>query len=135
MSNNKVAKALKIIGFSIFVVGVIASIIIGSKSDQLMSISIAGIIGSAISGLVFWGFSEIIDLLQQNVDNQHKLMMDLRTMYIDSTNKTERPLYSPKKEIQAEKQPIKHLFRCEGCGAMIEQTPCEKCGYKPNKGE
>lgn len=90
MSNNKVSKALKIIGFSIFVVGTIASIAVGSQNDHLLTISIACVFGSAISGLLFWGLSEIINLLQQNVDNQHKLMMDLRTMYIDSTNKASR---------------------------------------------
>ena len=73
MSENGVAKALRIIGGITIVVGVLASLIMGAEVKNA-GIVIGGIVGSVISGIMFFGFSEIIDLLQQNVDQQRKII-------------------------------------------------------------
>lgn len=71
MEENMISKILKYIGIGTIIIGVIASFIVGNSADEI-SITIGGIIGSVISSIIFIGFSEIINLLQQNVDNQKK---------------------------------------------------------------
>lgn len=73
MENNTVSKILKGIGIGTIIVGVLASLITGSSADNI-AIIIGGIIGSVISGIIFIGFSEIIILLQESVDNQNKII-------------------------------------------------------------
>lgn len=73
MENNTVSKILKGIGIGTIIVGVLASLITGSSADNI-AITIGGIIGSVISGIIFIGFSEIIILLQESVDNQNKII-------------------------------------------------------------
>ena len=76
MQENVIAKVLKGIGIGTIVIGVLAFIVIGSEAESI-AIVIGGIVGSAISGMMFIGFSEIIDLLQQNVDKQSKIIEKL----------------------------------------------------------
>ena len=73
MSENIVAKVLKGIGICTIAIGALTFLIIGSEAESVVLV-IGGIVGSVISGMTFIGFSEIIDLLQQNVDNQNKMI-------------------------------------------------------------
>lgn len=73
MEHNTISKVLKGIGIGTIIIGVLASLITGSNTDNI-AIIIGGIIGSVISGVVFIGFSEIIMLLQESVDNQDKII-------------------------------------------------------------
>ena len=76
MSENSIAKMLKGIGAGFIVVGIIIFVILGLIMENFV-IMIVGAVGSAISGLIFEGFGEIIDLLQQNVDKQDKIIKKL----------------------------------------------------------
>lgn len=76
MNNNIISKSLKVIGIATIVIGAVASLIVGAVAENA-SIIIVGIIGSIISGLLFLGFSEAINLLQQNIDNQKMIIEKL----------------------------------------------------------
>ena len=75
-NENTISKILKIIGIATIAVGILASLILGNSADEI-TITIGGIIGSVISGMLFIGFSEVINLLQQNADNQEKIIRKL----------------------------------------------------------
>lgn len=128
MSENIIAKVLKGIGIGTIIVGAIASLIIGNSADEI-TVTIGGMIGSIISGMLFIGFSEVINLLQQNADNQEKIIRQLKEqpktiIKETTTNKAEQPTNNS--------HTTKHLFRCEQCGKMIEEYPCCECGFKFN---
>lgn len=127
-NENTISKILKIIGIATIVIGIIASLILGNSADEI-SITIGGIVGSIISGMLFVGFSEVINLLQQNVDNQEKVLRFLKEQL-----KTIIKESSTNNKIQSisNRNSVKHLFRCENCGKMIEEYPCCECGFKFN---
>lgn len=132
MADNMISKILKYIGIGTIIIGIIASFIVGNSAEEA-TITIEGIIGSVISGIIFIGFSEIINLLQQNVDNQEKIIRKLEEkteplIRDTTTNKIEHPQEAVSKFINS---PPKHLFRCEKCGKMIENFPCIYCGNNP----
>ena len=87
MTNQK-AFIINTIGLITIVVGIIGSVVLGevfpiktlegvyySRLEESYNwyIAIIGTISSIISGVIFIGFAEIIDLLQQNVNNTAKL--------------------------------------------------------------
>lgn len=132
MADNMISKILKYIGIGTIIIGIIASFIVGSSAEEA-SITIGGIIGSIISGMLFVGFSEIINLLQQNADNQEKIIRKLEEKTAPlikdtATNKNELQQDAVSKFINSTP---KHLFRCEKCGKMIEKFPCIYCGNNP----
>lgn len=125
-NTNAISKILKIIGIATAVIGIIASLILGNSADEI-SITIGGIIGSIISGMLFVGFSEVINLLQQNVDNQEKVLKLLKeqpkaTIKESSANNKAQSI--------SNQNSVKHLFRCENCDKMIEKYPCCECGFE-----
>lgn len=77
--DNNVAKVVKGIGVGIIIVGIIASLILGNDSDSV-SITVGGIIGSIIGGVLFIGLSEIIDLLQLSYDKNCEIYRELKNL-------------------------------------------------------
>ena len=73
MEDNGVAKVLKFIGIGIIIVGILTFLIIGREAES-SALTISGILGSVISGIVFVGFSEIIHLLQLNYNRQSDIV-------------------------------------------------------------
>ncbi len=72
MSNNVIAKMLRGMGIAIIILGFFAYAIIGIEvEDMVVFISGTGI--SIIAGMIIIGFSEIIDLLQKNLNKQTKI--------------------------------------------------------------
>lgn len=132
MVDNMISKILKYIGIGTIIIGIIASFIVGNRVEDA-TITIGGIIGSVISGIIFIGFSEIINLLQQNADNQEKIIRKLEEKTVPlikdtATNKNELQQDAVSKFINSTP---KHLFRCEKCGKMIEKFACIYCGNNP----
>lgn len=132
MPNNMISKILKYIGMGTIIIGIIASFIVGGSAGETI-ITIGGIIGSVISGILFLGFSEVINLLQQNVDNQEKIIRKLEEKIAPlvkdtATNKSKLQQDPVSQFINSTP---KHLFRCEKCGKMIEKFPCIYCGNNP----
>ena len=74
MSENGIAKILKLIG----IIEIICSIILGFIAfiDYICANWIGAVVmlTGFITGMVFIGFSEIINLLQQNVDKQNAML-------------------------------------------------------------
>ena len=63
---NKYAHTLHIIGIIIIILGVIGSLIAGSATGYYSfnwTVALVGILSSVVSGIIFLGFSEIIELL------------------------------------------------------------------------
>lgn len=128
MADNMISKILKYIGIGTIIIGIIASFIVGSSAEEA-TITIGGIIGSVISGMLFVGFSEVINLLQQNVDNQEKIIRQFK----EKPSTVVRNTTAISDEQSANRSTtVKHLFRCENCGRMIEEYPCCECGFKFN---
>lgn len=131
MTDNKISKALKILGSIMIAIGIISFIILVVVDVKLMTAGIAGMISGVISGIVFLGFSEVISLLQQNVDTQKKILSEIKKQPETILN-TNRFLISKEKEQPRKKDASgsasRHLFRCESCKNMIEERPCPFCG-------
>ncbi len=85
MKDNIISKIIKYIGIGIIVLGSISFLIAGIGAKNIVMV-ISGIAGSFISGMIFLGFSEIIKLLQQNVDKQ-KEPLDEEKLDIDVKSK------------------------------------------------
>lgn len=132
MSGNKFARIIKIIGGIIIAVGIIVSIVIGANDDKLLSVSIGGVIGSIISGLIFLGFGEIIDLLQENVDYQYQILRELKEKPNNHISKNNLVQQAQNDSAVSPQKTVKHLFRCPDCGKMIEEYPCKYCDFKFN---
>ena len=75
-NENKISKILEIMGLVTIAVGIIGSLISG-YSEYNIALAIIGIIGSIILGMLSIGFSEVINLLQQSVYNQAKIIRQL----------------------------------------------------------
>ncbi|GAA0432596.1 hypothetical protein GCM10008983_06480 [Lentibacillus halophilus] len=76
--NNKVANGLYLIGVFVMIAGFLGGLILGdteieglygSYSEFTWSIFIGSTISGILSGAIFIGLSEIIDLLQETVSN------------------------------------------------------------------
>lgn len=88
MSKNKTADTLQAIGILIALLGVVGSLILGKicenqiekmlldKASYNWTVALIGIVYSVISGVLFYGFGEVISLLQEGVDTQ-KQVIDL----------------------------------------------------------
>lgn len=133
MSDNLISKILKGIGIGTIVVGVLASLIAVNSADSMVLIFI-GIIGSVISGMIYIGFSEIISLLQQSVDNQSTIIKALKEKQSTSKVNAFNSIRHQPQDVAPKftNSASEHLFRCANCGRMIEKYPCYECGYKFN---
>ncbi len=67
--------------------GIIGSLILG-YSEYNIALTIIGIIGSIILGMLFIGFGEIINLLQQSIYNQAKIIRQLEEKTDNGNKKT-----------------------------------------------
>lgn len=121
MSKNSVADIMKAIGSIVSALGVIGSFILGNAlpvvKEGLFSVEtsynwgivITGIFCSVIFGLLFFGFGEIITLLQANVDAQKqslKAYLDIKEE--EKKEKNARPVsiaYPPSTPPQTESVP------------------------------
>lgn len=87
MSGNSVGNILKIVGIAIIIVGIFGSLILGGvftimptfgPNDGLVQsfynwpVALSGSISSFIIGMLFIGFSEVIDLLHKIEKNGRK---------------------------------------------------------------
>ena len=89
---NSMAKTLHTLAYIIFFVGIIGSLILGAamptvdysytlygglRTDDAynFALAIAGIVASIISGVLFLGFAEVIDLLQEIANGQKDMQV------------------------------------------------------------
>ena len=101
MENNKTGKTLYTIGVITIIAGVIGSLIMGAVSPAITydysyssgydieetynwSLVIIGAVASFISGICFIGFSEIISLLQKNINKQDEIIKSLKKYSCDT---------------------------------------------------
>ena len=92
MTKNTTANALKVIGIVIALLGIAGSFVLGKvfeiqvetmlfdETKYNWGVAIAGILCSAISGVLLYGFGEIISLLQAGVDNQKQIIAAVAQM-------------------------------------------------------
>ena len=77
MKENTTAKVLKGIGIAIMALCFIGSLIIGGETTNEL-IPITFVVTGVISGTMFIGFGEIINLLQKNVNKQDDILKYLK---------------------------------------------------------
>lgn len=77
MKENTTAKVLKGIGIAIMALCFIGALIVGSETTNEL-IPIAFIVSGIISGTMFIGFGEIINLLQKNTNKQDDILQYLK---------------------------------------------------------
>ncbi|PQD97156.1 hypothetical protein CYL18_04595 [Pradoshia eiseniae] len=85
MGKNIISKILFSVGIIEFVCGIFIFLVL---SDDNFLIGLPFLIMGIIFGIIFVGFSEIINLLQDNVDNQNemlRMMKDKKTTVNDKT--------------------------------------------------
>ena len=78
MSENGIAKTLRIIGIVEVVCGIILGFIILVNGEDFGWVGIAVMVTSFITCMMFVGFAEIINLLQKNVDKQDAMLAFLK---------------------------------------------------------
>lgn len=78
MTENSIAKTLRIIGIVEVICGIILGFIILVAGENFGWVGIAVMITSFITCMVFLGFAEIINLLQKNADKQDALLAFLK---------------------------------------------------------
>lgn len=72
MTNNKVAKTLKIIGIVEMMCGIILGLLVLTAFDWVIGLAL--VLTSFITCMMFIGFAEIVKLLQRSVDMQAKIL-------------------------------------------------------------
>lgn len=89
MSKNTTANVLKVIGIVIALLGIIGSLVLGKvfeiqvekmffdETRYNWGVALIGIASSVISGVLLYGFGEIISLLQVNADNQKQIITSI----------------------------------------------------------
>jgi uncharacterized membrane protein YkgB len=78
ITENGVAKTLRIIGVVEIICGIILGIIIASVDEDFIFVGVIITIVSFITCMMFVGFAEIIKLLQKNADKQDAILSFLR---------------------------------------------------------
>lgn len=78
MTENSIAKTLRIIGIVEVICGIILGFIILASGEDFGWVGIAVMITSFITCMMFLGFAEIINLLQKNADKQDALLAFLK---------------------------------------------------------
>lgn len=74
MKNNKIAKALQVIGIVEIICGVFGWLPVAAFMDLSQFLTLCYWLTCVITGIIFLGFSEIITLLQQNADYQRDIL-------------------------------------------------------------
>ena len=77
MKENTTAKVFKGIGIAIMFLCIIGALIVGSETTNEL-IPITFIVSGVISGTMFIGFGEVINLLQKNVNRQDDILQYLK---------------------------------------------------------
>lgn len=78
--DNKIAKTLHAIGIATIVIGIIGSFILSINfDDDVPIILFSGVFLSFITGKCFTGFSEVIVLLQKNVNQNNEIISILKS--------------------------------------------------------
>ena len=83
MTENIIAKTLRIIGIVEVVCGVIAGLFILAAGGDLRWVGIAIMISSFITCMLFVGFGEVINLLQESVDRQNAILSCLKEKSVE----------------------------------------------------
>ena len=78
MTENSIAKTLRIIGIVEVICGIILGFIILGAGEDFGWVGIAVMITSFITCMIFLGFAEIINLLQKSADKQDALLAFLK---------------------------------------------------------
>lgn len=96
-NENSISKILRVIGIIIIGLGILM-LFIGFSDEDLLASGIIGLPLCIISGMTFIGFSEIICLLQQNGDNQEKIINQLKELKESVSSLRDKPKTNKNKD-------------------------------------
>lgn len=135
--NNLVSTIFKVLAWIVFIGGFIAGILLGKDSNGDFSFGVALVYWTAffVAGMIYYGFAEIIQLLTDIRDIQ--LLTDIRDK--SSSNYSTNPSVksfseavtnstnTTKSTKTTTEESNSHLWRCNSCGNMISENPCQYC--------
>lgn len=127
---DNIGEKLKKLAKIMFIVEAIGTVITGiiliATSKYLMLAGLLtlclGPVGAWVSSLPLYGLGELINITYENENNIKQILKKLNEK--STTNNIE--LIG--KKIINKPTVDSHQWRCDGCGNMITQTPCEYCG-------
>lgn len=90
---------------------------------------IIGPIVAWVSSWLLYAFGELVEKTAANEENTRYILKALQTKSASTSPKT-----VPSIEPKFSTKPVTHTWRCDNCGNMISQVPCDHCGYQPPKG-
>jgi len=113
----------------IFVVEAIGAIITGliflfAYEDRILYgllTLICGPIGAWIGSWILYAFGELVEKTHENENNTRQILENLNRRPIGNKN-------MPVQITTATNDTSVHKWRCDACGNMITQSPCEHCG-------
>ena len=83
---------------------------------------VCGPIVAWVSSWILYGFGELVE---KTVDNENNTRQILKKLNEKSTTNN---VILIEKTTNAKQAVDSHKWRCDGCGNMRTQTPCEHCG-------
>lgn len=157
MSKNSIASILKVVAIIFVALGIIGSLVLGKlfaivEADGLFDVEekynwgavFAGIFCSALSGLLLYGFGEIISLLQDSVNAQENILKKLSESQemqkpkdnslinsISTVDNATKPVErTPGQKVVPLQTNLSSEIQCPVCGQKQRntRTECFKCG-------
>lgn len=117
----------------IFIVEAIGSIITGivlAFEEDILYIFIA-IVGPFVvwvSSWILYGFGELVEKTTDNENNTRRILKKLNEKSTYDSITFIKNKENPNKTNNTPPVVSTHKWRCDGCGNMRTQTPCEYCG-------
>lgn len=118
----------------VFIIEALGAIITGlilmfTDDDLALYGLITFILGPIAAWVSTWLLYAFGELVEKTADNEQNTSEILKLMKKDGQNAA-KPIITTPKATFSRARPTEsvHKWRCEGCGKMRTQTPCEHCG-------
>ena len=116
-----------------FILGAIGFIITGfvllfTDEDLILFGFITLICGPVVAWVGSWvlyAIGELVEKTYNNENNTRNILKQIKEQPITNLSRVSPTTHS---NASKNKSIITHKWRCDGCGNMREQTPCEFCG-------
>ena len=121
---ENIGEKIKSLAKLIFIFEAIASIIVGFVYLKItrwaLLIIVFGPIVALLSTWILYAFGDLVEKTSKNENNTKQILIELSTKPI----KKQHIVTGAK----IPKDTTKHTWRCDECGKLRSQTPCEYCG-------
>ena len=135
---DNIGGKIKISAKCLFVIGTIASVIAGIVlmiSELLLYgifVAVFGPVSALISSWILYAFGELTESAVDNEYNTRNILKQLKESSATNGSKVadsaDKFIGKTNPEIHKKETEAIHRWRCDGCGNMRSQNPCEYCG-------